>query len=269
MENNQKIINLIETGSDLAGAAIAGALGFLAAGPIGAAGAGALGVAISKGATKLLGDMANRSLSEKEKERVGATAAIALSKIQASIGSGKIPRADGFFDKTEGKRSQAEEIFEGILRKAKEEHEEKKLQYLGNFYHNLVYSSGVTVSEANYYLCIYDKLTYRQLCVLALILLKPQAIHPIGLRATNYRTNNNNLLAETVSLLQEIYSLYISGLVVCKSRNNDGYEALLGWHDVAPDSLELSPLGDRFSKLLFGESGVQWVDLEVLIKKLR
>lgn len=269
MTQNADAQRLIETGADLAGAAVGGALGFLAAGPFGAASAGALGVLISRSASKLLGDIANRSLSSREQERVGATAAIALNKIKNSIESGTEPRDDGFFNARENNRSPAEEILEGTLRKAREEHEEKKIGFLGNFFHNVAFSPGVSVSEANYYLSLIDNLTYRQLLVLGLLLLKPQARHPLGLRSIDYRTSNSNLLVETVTLLQEIYSLNNFGLVTCKSASGSGYEACLGWHDIAPDRLVLTDLGERLGKLLFGASGIDWADLEKVINTLR
>ena len=248
--NQEKSKSLIETGSEIAGAAIGGAIGFLAAGPAGAAGAGVLGVVIAKGASKLLGDIASRHLSYREQERVGATAAIALNQIKQAIDNGEQPRNDGFFDEQENHRSSAEEIFEGTLRKAKEEHEEKKLKLLGNFFHNVSFSPGITVAEANYYLSLIDNLTYRQLCVLGILKLKPFITKSLSLRDNDYRTNNSNLPAELVTLLQEIYSMHSQGLMVVKSSSGGGYEALLGWHDIGPNRMQLGALGERLASLL-------------------
>ena len=85
-QENDKAKEIIKAGAEIAGKAVGGALGFLAAGPLGAAGAGAAGgavsVVIAKGAILLLGDIAHRHISHREVERIGATAAMALDAIQ-------------------------------------------------------------------------------------------------------------------------------------------------------------------------------------------
>ena len=106
------------------------------------------------------------------------------------------------------------------------------------------------MAEANYYLSLVDSLTYRQICVLGMLKLKPHISQPLDLRSNDYRTNNDNLSAELVTLLQEIYLMHSQGLVVVKSSSGGGYEALLGWHDITPSRLELGSLGDRLSTLL-------------------
>lgn len=127
-ENIEKAKSLISTVAEIAGAAVGGAIGFFAAGPAGAAGAGTLGVIVAKAGAKLLGDVAERTMSAREKVRVGAVAAIAFDKIKKNAQAGNEPRKDGFFDSVDGRLSKAEEILEGTLRRAREEYEEKKLR---------------------------------------------------------------------------------------------------------------------------------------------
>lgn len=184
-EDIEKAKSLISIGAEIAGAAVGGAIG-----PVGAAGAGSLGVIVAKAGAKLLGDVADRTMSAREKVRVGAAAAVAFNKIEKVALSGNEPRKDDFFNSEEGKRSDAEEILEGTLRRAREEYEEKKILLLGNFYANMVYSPGVSTEEANYYLRLFDSLTYRQLCVMSLIMMKPQYSDFQNLRSHDYRTQN-------------------------------------------------------------------------------
>ena len=125
-------------GSDIAGAATGSAIGFLTGGPGGAAIGGATGVIISKS----LSDITDRLLSNREKMRVGATATFALTKIKSRLDSGDKLRNDGFFEEKEGGRPDAEEIFEGVLLKAKNEHEEKKAKILGNIFANIAFLPG-------------------------------------------------------------------------------------------------------------------------------
>lgn len=241
---------IIETGADLAGASIGGALGFLAAGPAGAAGAGVVGVVIARGAKKLLGDLAYRQMSHREAERIGATAAIALDTIKKKLEAGESPRNDGFFDENDGRRSSAEEILEGTLQKSKNEHEEKKIKFLGKFFANLAFSPSVSVGEANHYLNIINSLSYRQLCILALILAKNHLSPPAILRGQDYRNNAGGLSFEIISLLQEVFFLYNDGLISCKNLDGSGYTALLGWYDSIPNNLELTEMGTRLAVLL-------------------
>ena len=173
-EQNDTANQLITTGAEIAGAAVGGALGFLAGGPIPAAGAEVIGVVIAKGATRLLTDYANRRLSRREQIRVGAAAAFALAAIRERLENGEKPREDGFFSEETKGRSSAEEIFEGVLQKSKNEHQEKKIKLLGNFFANVAFSPDVSVSEANHLLRIAESLTYRQMCLLAMLLAMPE-----------------------------------------------------------------------------------------------
>jgi hypothetical protein len=267
-EENQKARSLIKAGTELAGSAVSGALGFFAAGPVGAAAASVAGAAITKGSVKLIGDFADRQLSAREQERVGATAAFAFDKISRQSNNGERLRDEKFFEPVGNGRSSAEELLEGTLRQAREEYEEKKLQFLGNFYSNLVFSPGVTTSEANYYLRLFDQLTYRQFCVICIVFMLPHYPPYQILRETDYRNYKGPLNAEMVSLLQEIYDLNDKGLVACKAEGG-GYSALLGWHDVIPKSLELTGLGERLQTLFMAGGSLTTSDLDSVAEKLR
>ncbi|WP_280539915.1 hypothetical protein [Chromohalobacter sp. 11-W] len=263
-DDNKKALALIRGGTELAGSAVSGALGFFAAGPAGAAAASVAGAAITSGSVKLIGDFADRQLSSKEQERVGATAALAFNKISKKSENGEHLREKTFFEPSDGARSEAEELLEGTLRQAREEYKEKKLQFLGNFYSNLVFSPGVTSNEANYYLRLFDNLTYRQFCAICIVFMLPYQ----NIRETDYRGYKGPLNAEMVSLLQEIYDLNDKGVVACKAQG-DGYSALLGWHDVVPRSLELTGLGERLQTLFMAGGSLTTSDLDLVADKLR
>lgn len=266
--DKEKVKSLISTGSAIAGAATGGAIGFLTGGPGGAAIGGASGVVISKGVTKLLSDIADRFLSKRETMRVGATAAFALVKIESYLDAGSNPRDDGFFDEKAGERSDAEEIFEGVLLKAKNEHEEKKAKILGNIFANIAFSPGFSVGEANHVLQIAQNLTYRGMCFLSLIKRKEE-IQNIRLREDSYSGAKVKAIScETTSILQEAYQIYSFGLIACKFKSSEGseamsgatlgwtgigqkvYQAMLGWSDIAPNRILLTPIGERYYKVM-------------------
>ena len=78
-------------------------------------------------------------------------------------------REDGFFepDATPMGRSPAEEILEGTLRAAANEHEERKVWFLGAFWGNLPFREDVSRSTANFLLHLAERLTWRQFVLLA------------------------------------------------------------------------------------------------------
>ncbi len=266
VEEKKKIDSLIETGSEMAGAAVCGAVGFLAGGLGGAAAGGPLGVIIAKSAKKVLSDISNRYLSKREEIRVGATAAFALEKIKICLEAGKSPRNDGFFNAS-GKRSEADEVFEGVLLKSKNEHEEKKAKILGNIFANIAFTPGFSVGEANHLLQLAGSMTYRKMTILALFNKKELFPENYRLKEDSYRGFKGEILYETISVLQEIFELYNLGFAYCSNKEKTGGEALLGWHDAAPSRMRLTPLGQRYFDIM-GLNDVEDKDIQPLVRLL-
>ncbi len=249
-DEKEKITLLISKGDKIAGAAVGGAIGFLIGGPLGAAAGGPIGIATEK----LISDFADRILSEREKIRVGATATYAILKIKSYIDEGQDPRTDGFFDVNGGERSDAEEIFEGVLLKAKNDHEEKKAKILGNIFANIAFSRDVSVGEANHFLQIAGNLSYRQMVVISLIARKKQ-IEGVELSREGLKRKRwEKISSDTISILQGIYELYNLGLIRQKTNVtiNDltGNVVLSGLEQIIPGRLTLTPFGDRCYKTM-------------------
>lgn len=253
----------------MAGAASGGVLGFLMGGPGGAAVGGVAGVAISKASAKVLSDVAHRSLSQREEVRIGAAATFAIQNIQIRLENGEHPRNDDFFQAQQHtSRTNAEEIFEGVLLKSKNEHEEKKVKIFGNIFANIAFTPDLKVGEANHILQIAENLTYRQMCLLSMFCRKdeigdlelPESLH-------------NMQSFETISIQQEIYQLYNFGLLGCRipdssnssdswiASDSSNYQALLGWDDVKPNLMELSYLAQRYY-VIMGLDEISSIELE-------
>lgn len=124
-----------------------------------------LGEIVNKG----LEDFLNRVLSHKEQFRIKSAATYAIKKIAILLESGNKPRDDRFFQQDETKRSNADEIFEGVLLKAKNENQEKKIKFIGYFFANVAFRTDVSSDCANSLLKIAEDLSYRQFCYIALI----------------------------------------------------------------------------------------------------
>lgn len=246
VQKTEKVKNIITTGSELSGAAAGGALGFLAGGPIGAAGAAMAGFAISKLSNYVLLDIVDRVLSRREQVRVGAAASFAIEEIRKHLESGRLPRNDDFFVQVFDSRPKAEEIFEGILLKSKNEHEEKKVKHISNIFANAVFMSDISSNEANHLLNIAERLTYNQMCLLSLFERK-LLIPVIDLRESDYGDWDETIKIpnNTISTIQEIFELYNLGLVNRIDPGNKYGSALLGCGYVAPNRISLTDLGKR------------------------
>jgi hypothetical protein len=240
----------------MVGAATGGVLGFFLGGPAGAAAGGAAGVAISKSTSKVLTDVANRSLSYREQVRIGAVTTLAIEKIKGKLDAGEKPRNDGFFEtRKSALRPDAEEVFEGVLLKSKNEHEEKKVKIFANTFANIAFAPDLKVGEANHILRTIESVTYRQICLLSLFHQKPK-MQDVVLQEDNYSKFQGFIPYETISTLQETYQLYNLGLVGCRlappgeAGPTGHHEALLGWDDVEPQKMELTSLGERYYVLM-------------------
>lgn len=93
----------------------------------------------------------------------------AISRMKERLDGGDTPRQDGFFDRDFTGRSPAEEVFEGVFLRAKNESEEKKSPFLANLVASVAFDSAISVEMANYFIKLAEKLTYRQYCLVALV----------------------------------------------------------------------------------------------------
>ncbi len=240
--DEDKIKSLLSDGSAITGAASGSAIGFLIGGPVGAALGGLSGVVIGR----TLLEIAGRLLSHRETVRIGATATFAITKIKERLDSGDKLRNDGFFKEQEEGRSDAEEIFEGVLLKAKNEHEEKKTRIIGNIFANTAFYSAISVGQANHALRIAEDLTYRAMCILSLIK-KKDDLEGIKLGEGDY-TQRAKLPYETMSLLQESYELYNNlNLIAPKDPN---VMQITSWAGMSPNVLKLTPIGERYYQVM-------------------
>ena len=202
-EPRRKAENLVRAGSELAGAAVGGALGFFAGGPAAAASAAVGGNFLARLLISIGSEIQDRGLGPRERLRAGAAAAVAADHIQNRLERGDQPREDGFFEAKAGARSGAEELAEGVLLKSRDSYQEKKVQYLGYFLANAVFHSELSSERANFFLGLFDHLTFRQLCLLAAFAESaPVAVPAVSLDGAQATVEEWALLQEIDSLVQ-------------------------------------------------------------------
>ena len=166
-EESDRAAELIGAGSELVGATAGGALGLIG-GPAGVAAGAAGGVVVTRVLKHIGAEVQQRWLGPRQRVRAGAAFASAIAEIGRRIDAGERLREDGFFDEGRSGRSSAEEILEGVLLHASQEYEERKVQYLGRLYASLAFRGDVGAAAANYLLRLANRLTYRQLVMLAI-----------------------------------------------------------------------------------------------------
>ncbi|WP_234733415.1 hypothetical protein [Tellurirhabdus bombi] len=162
--DKESLIKFVKQGGEIAGGVVGGAIGLLG-GVAGAVGGGAAGVVTAK----VVAEVAERFLSDREKIRVAVSATYVLSGINDRLGRGDQVRNDNFFAPDELKRSKAEELFEGVLLKCKDAYEEKKIKFISKIFESTIFQQNIVPEDANQILITAETLSYRKLCILALV----------------------------------------------------------------------------------------------------
>jgi hypothetical protein len=239
MSDQKNLQKLLETGAEIVGATVGGAIGLIA-GPAGAIGGGAAGVIVSKS----LIEFTHRFLSKREQARVGAAASLTIVGIEERREKGEELRQDGFFDAKGTDRSKAEELFEGVLLKCRDEYEEKKIMYISKLYENVAFDSSISPDNANQILNTAQQLSYRQLTIINLVGQNTNTLLQLrkeDFRGDNYVEDIHNLLHDQQFLLQDFISLANQGII--QRADN---RAMIHNSDVAPANMKFTFIGKSY-----------------------
>lgn len=255
-KTRRNLRSLITGGAEIAGGAVGGALGFLAAGPEGAAAFGAGGTLAAIALGHVGEEIADRFLGPREKVRVGGVLALSAARIRERIEAGEQIRDDGFFDPKPDGRPDAEEVVENILLRAQREAEEKKLPFMANLLSNVAFDTSISGQLAHQIVKAAEALTYRQLCLLFLF----SGLVTVTLRSTDYR-GVGSFPPELMQVLYECFDLYSRGLV------NIGGEVAFGPTDIKPAVMRTQGLG-TFIFNLMGLAKISPSDLTPLVREL-
>ncbi len=220
---------LLEIGSGVAGSIAGTAIGLAVAGPPGAYAGAVGGPLVERTTLYLAGEFRHRFLGKREEERIGGTMAFTIRKIQENVNKGEQVRQDGFFEDQASERAAAKEVGEAVLLAASREHQEKKLPFYGNLLANIAFDPTISREQANLLVQEGQRLSYRQLCVLAFLAAKQLyegesrivELRPIIgleaeaflLRQQNYEDSGGVPDMECGSLLHEIFDLHLRNLV--------------------------------------------------------
>ena len=148
-------------------------------------------------------DIWERHLSRREKQRLGTVFDVMVTEIHRRRENGEALRDDGFFEEKQGDRSDAAEVAESVLLKAQREPEEKKIEYMGYLFASIAFNPEISVQMAHQLTKIAEQLTYRQLCILKLSVVKDE----YGLRGKDYR-DHDDIGKDLYQVLYECAELY-------------------------------------------------------------
>ena len=181
-------------------------------------------------------EIEKRYLSTRESVRIGKAAIYAMNRIKFNFENNKKIRTDDFFVRDLTNRSAADEILEGTLIAAKNEYEEKKIDYYGNLLGNIPFHSEIDRYHAHYLLRIVEGLSYRQICILALFKRKLDYHLSSDIQELQQKLNQNEMI-----IFREIAEIKILNLLT--STNN----YLMGGGpagNITPGTIELSNTGN-------------------------
>ncbi|WP_444889495.1 hypothetical protein [Microbulbifer sp. DLAB2-AA] len=159
MSKKEVVPAFIKKGTEIAGGATGAALGFLAGGPAGAAAGGAAGVIVSQ-TGGVVADFVERTLSHREVVRAAGATSLSLEKIQEKFDAGLEPRDDDFFRLRVGYRPKAEDLFEAMMLKSKNQYEEHKVFFYANLFANACFDEALSADTISWFMLVLDKLTF-------------------------------------------------------------------------------------------------------------
>jgi hypothetical protein len=211
---------IMETASAIGGA-LAGTAMTLLAGPfVGSAS----GEAVARVLLRVGFEVERRFLTPRQESRLGEAYAAAAQGIAAHLDASEKARSDGFFEQPGPEQSSpADELLEGVLRTAADAWEQRKVPYLGRIFANLCFDTSVSPADASYLLRVADRLTYRQVTVLAFWQAVLDADRPYGheLRGMFVVAHAEGWPQPTATILAEINDLASLGLLGVR-RKGDG-----------------------------------------------
>ncbi|HET8814522.1 MAG TPA: hypothetical protein VFM51_06165 [Solirubrobacterales bacterium] len=157
-------------------------------------------------------------------ERAEAAFRKAIETLAAALDEKCAIRNDGFFDQGDDETpSDAEQIFEGVLRAAAESHESRKAERMGELYAYFALHVDVSPAHANFLLGLTDRLTYQQLLLLGLLEEGSRPMDIPDFDPTGFFTH-----AE-IGILFELHDLAREGLLV-----RDDHRVITSFSDVNP-----------------------------------
>lgn len=221
----------LEKGSDISGSVLGAAIGLIG-GPIATIVGAGIGSVISIG----LKEITMRSLSNREEVRTAASVTYILTGIAQRVKDGDEVRTDDFFSDVHG-RSSAEELFEGVLMKCKDQYQEKKIPYVSKIFEKAAFDSNISAAMANQLLILAEGFTYHKFCVIAFFGRKEEFDTELLMREPYSWYHTAKVSIDIEILQQDIFDL--SNLGIIDKQNH----MLVTKEHIIPEKFGLTTIG--------------------------
>ena len=193
---------------------------------------------LAKKLKQFLSSMVNKSITKREFTRLDKAIDGMTTSIEANLND-KMPLNNLVMQQKEDGFTDADDLFEEMLRQIKNETESKKSYFCGIFIGNIPYSGNLSSSNLLQYEKIISQLSYSHLCLLKVLdNLKGSGQNRCG-RADSYVLSNP--IPDVLEVYSELMQLKTFGLVKCVPPFNLG--AQLG-------NIEISDFGVNLCKLM-------------------
>lgn len=244
--------------SDVVSRTITPLIGAVLAGPIGAVAGGVAGTLIKYG----LEEFMDRWLTPKEVKRVGTTTEFIITEINQRLQQGNELNIE-LFEIKNNEISDAEELFEGVLLKCKNQYQEKKLKFIANIFIASTFDKSISSVAVNQILNVAEGLTYRKLCILAFYGIKDEVYISDEIMIEPYSWYENKKFFPDLEILkQDIFELMNQGLLT-----NDN-TATFTSDDILPGKYGLTEIGKVYFKIL-GLSEIDRGETEMIFQELK
>jgi hypothetical protein len=237
-EETKEIINL---GNIIVGATVGTVMSMNSATPEALVASSAIGGLLPQ----VLNDFSSRVLSKREKIKVGAVTQFAINRINENLNNGKIINLDFIKKIDENNWTSANELYEGVLIKARNEAQEKKIKHIGAIFGNSVFVKDISSEDVNHLLSVVDSLTFRKLCIISLYGKKNELFDKYNIMIDAYIWYPDIIFPlSTIAVLQDILELGNLGIIDLNSML-----ATINTH-LTPAKFKLTELGQKYFELM-------------------
>lgn len=232
------LVSVFDAAAEISGASAGAAIGTQSGDPVLSA---AVGAGIAHTIKSVGHEIEQRLLAPRERARLTGAAQLIVRRIKANYDEGKRVRDDAFFEPSADGRAASEEIFESTMLAIQRDAEEKKLELYSNLVANIAFDSSVSQAFANHMITLAERLTYRQLCMIALFGGDTTVFDLRG----SFRGYKELVTWEQWSVLQEMFDL-------CRLRllNNRDGSAYIDIVDINPAGTALDGVANKMFQLM-------------------
>ena len=262
-EQTRSLRRLMSKGLRISEPSLSGAVGAaigLVGGPPGVVGGGAIGGIFSMAVKKLGVEMDSRLMGPREQARVGAVCALGAAEIVERINAGETLREDGFFEEGEAGRSDAEEVWEGLLSKCQREASERKLPYMGHLFAGLAFHESISLDLAHQIISEAERLSYRQLCILRVYAVRES----FDLRSEPYVSTEQREAA----ISSDVYQVLLECFDLCNRALLGSLSPVLTVPQIVPGAMRVQGIGAVIHNLMKLDL-VPEEDLSAVAERLR